>query len=807
MSGRRLPLVMLCLVLPSWLLLTQSPTPVAASEPPTPKPAIVSNATGWQVGQGNEGGFQQQVQSIELIGQVGGTVNGVAVQANYAYVGTGPRLVALDISNPSVPKVIGRSAPLPDLPNDLAIAGDYVYAAAGSAGLRIIKGANPAVPVEVGYVSIPGYAWQVAVAGAYAYVAAGYSGLRIIDVSTPTNPREVGCYCGLSPYFSDVAVSGNYAYVAADDSGLRVIDISIPTSPREVGMLSQGVAGQIRPRRVVASGDYVYMKNDYPTGKFRRTYQLMIVNASNPSQPVRAGSYDTPGEVTSLAVAGSYAYITDSYSGLTVLEVSDPASPIKVGGVRILTGDAPTVALGSHHAFIADSRSALQVIDISNPTAPTAAGSYRALQGGALAIAGKFVYTGDSSGPLHVVDTTNPANPLEVGAYEQVQLSVSIAAAGNYLYASSSTKGLHIFDVSNPANAVHVSYYDAFFVQGIAVANNYAYIADLSFGLRVLDVSNPANPIQIGSLRIEGDTRSLAIAGNYVYLVNSSSSPLVIDVSNPANPVQIATMPILASKVLVDGAYLYVTGGYPTGLRIFDVTNPAIPTQIAAYQFPGSGDVTVAGNYGYFAQSSVVPGAGVGVRVIDLSNKRNATDVGWFTIPGGAPYVAQHVAAAGPYVYATGNAGLFILHFSGAGPGPSIPNLSVGLLAADRVNQGDALSYFILLENTDKSGISVAVTDTIPLNTTPIMGTVSGGAVYSDTINSILWTGTVPPGLSSLPSAFLSFRVSVGNPVSAGTIANTLIVSDGSNTIMATAATKVFRRTFLPSVLWGTAAW
>ena len=44
---------------------------------------------------------EQQVRGIELVGQIGGETNAVAVQGSYAYVGVGPRLVVVDVSSPA----------------------------------------------------------------------------------------------------------------------------------------------------------------------------------------------------------------------------------------------------------------------------------------------------------------------------------------------------------------------------------------------------------------------------------------------------------------------------------------------------------------------------------------------------------------------------------------------------------------------------------------------------------------------------------------------------------------------------------
>ena len=54
------------------------------------------------------GAGQPLARNVELIGQVGGATQAVAVAGSYAYVGVGPQLVILDISDPAQPAVVGR---------------------------------------------------------------------------------------------------------------------------------------------------------------------------------------------------------------------------------------------------------------------------------------------------------------------------------------------------------------------------------------------------------------------------------------------------------------------------------------------------------------------------------------------------------------------------------------------------------------------------------------------------------------------------------------------------------------------------
>lgn len=130
----------------------------------------------------------------------------------------------------------------------------------------------------------------------------------------------------------------------------------------------------------------------------------------------------------------------------------------------------------------------------------------------------------------------------------------------------------------------------------------------------------------------------------------------------------------------------------------------------------------------------------------------------------------------------------------------------------DRVYPGDTLSYMLLLDNSGPDPVAITITDMVPFLTSYVTNTVSGGATYSPTIKSIVWSGTVPPGLSTLPSLAFSFRVQVDpfDPrfVYPDVIKNTVLVSFGDATMASTATTAVVqRRAFFPVLFKGASAW
>ncbi len=257
----------------------------------------------------------QHAQNVELVGQIGGAAMAVAVQGNFAYVGVGPRLVILDISDPTSPAIVGQTNVFPHYAVGVDVVGSYAYVANGYSGLRIVDVSDSATPTEVGYYDT-WYVSGVAVTGSFAYVADG--DLRIVDISDPAAPTEVGFYSTPSTA-RDITVVENYVYIADGFSGLRIVDVSSPTSPTEVG--SYDTPGHAFDVTLV--GSYAYIADGSDGG-------LVIVNVSDPADPTKVGSYDTPGSAHGLAVTGNHAYIADGLSGVRVVDVINPAAPSEV---------------------------------------------------------------------------------------------------------------------------------------------------------------------------------------------------------------------------------------------------------------------------------------------------------------------------------------------------------------------------------------------------------------------------------------------------------------------------------------------
>jgi hypothetical protein len=327
----------------------------------------------------------------------------VATAGKFAYTtayGSG-QLTAVDISNPASPVVAGSSAPTNSLLNasNIAIAGGYAYVV--SKNRNASKTSNDD--------------------------GTGNS-LTILDIHTnPAQPLIVGTVTDASNLFGayGIAVSGSFAYVAAQGcltlqpcpnqaagNSFTAIDVSNPAAPKQ------------------------------------------LVTLHNDSLPAPWTGTNALEHISSVAVSGTFAYVTAGYSSrITVIDISDPASPVIVGSLHDATNlEFPVdVTVQGGFAYVANQGGnpadpQLAIVDISNPANPTIAGTLdNSFLGGAyrVAVNGPFAYIAASAASAAaIVDVSNPAAPtLDAAVFSPVDLThttgLALAPGGQSLIMAS----------------------------------------------------------------------------------------------------------------------------------------------------------------------------------------------------------------------------------------------------------------------------------------------------------------------------------------------------------------------------------
>jgi hypothetical protein len=238
-----------------------------------------------------------------------------------------------DVSNPTAPHLLG-SLELPRAAGGIAVSGDFAYVAVESAGLIVVKITDPAAPVRWGAYNTSGSAYDVVLVGNLAYVADGEAGLVVVDVTDPASPRRVGSLDG-SGEVHQVAVSGHYAYLAdrywagtdmQPDGALRIVDVTNPASPRHVGR-HRAQAGS-----VAVVGNMAYVSGG----------TMQVFDVSDPPNPKLLASHAPGGNLT---LHEDRVFLAHPQVGLQILDVSNPLSPRRIGGLQPPRGYGRHVAV------------------------------------------------------------------------------------------------------------------------------------------------------------------------------------------------------------------------------------------------------------------------------------------------------------------------------------------------------------------------------------------------------------------------------------------------------------------------------
>ena len=291
-------------------------------------------------------------------------------------------------------------------------------------------------------------------------------------------------------------------------------DASAPAAP------GPGTIG--RSRRVVVSGGLAYVA-DYTGGL--RIY--------------RAGSADTSlvgvlpavggGRAVDLALdaADSLVYLASGGAGLEVVDVSDPASPFRVGSLTLpgLTSavtviNANTVAVGRRGGA-----AGVTFVDVTTPSAPFARGHVDdpfVLDPRALAARDTVLFVADLQLGLLSIrfgDLDAPAtlgNPSTSGARD-------LDLQGTILLVGSRSLGLQVVDVFNPASPILRSQVTLPPIYGVARNGATAVVALGDQGVALVNVASPTAAFLRGVVPAAGFPRDAAWTGDTLLVAGGTS--------------------------------------------------------------------------------------------------------------------------------------------------------------------------------------------------------------------------------------------------------------------------------------------
>jgi len=586
---------------------------------------------------------------FNMLAQLGGTFNALAVDRNIVYLGIGPRLVTVDIGDPAAPRLLWRSDVLPGVIGAIAL----------QAGL--------------------------------AYVSAGLE-IEIYDTSDPSHPLMISSVSGLAESFyglGEIFPAGDIVYTIGFGSpdysskSLMAFDVSDRTRPTLLRTHELPInAGTTVSREVL-----------YIAGEGK----LQLFDAANLDQIFSEIELDIA-ESFNIAVVANVAYVIAnqhiSSDSLLVLDVSNPAQPQEMPALKFDVGlNIAGIAATDDNLFLLGRSfphtgcpALLYVFDVTDPTSPQGPAeidpqscfNHFTLAGDTLAATGdRGLQIFNFSDPANITLSGELAPPAGFISVDGVALDQGLA----YLLTTAGRNRLlrlRVLDVAGPAptllngDGLDLGDPEPSILEGPEVRGERLY----GTWAGVVDISDPANP-RLVTDNLEGVFYwpTPALVDNVLFtgwLAATSDRPTIggglgiVDISDPANPVLVTTVSMEGSIVMglsatdrhlivfsqKPYAYTQESTVFITLLQIFDVSDPLTPVEVGrlepAVDLPEqSWDFTVAGDTVYVASVRAGEGNEYTLYALDISDPSHPAEIGRFELPGNV----TRMVAAGDTIY------------------------------------------------------------------------------------------------------------------------------------------------------------
>ncbi len=559
-------------------------------------------------------------------GQFGGAVTAVGAtrQGDQAWLGAGPRLVGVDLTDPARAVQLGQSEPLGTAIRAVAVdAAGHAYVALGTGGLAVFDVADAARPRRIGALSTAWSVNDIALAsdGRTGYLAEGSRGLRVVDLSRGADPVELGRLDTPGDALAVTLDGAGRAYVADWGTGVRIVDVTEPEAPRELGWI------------------------------------------------------DTPGEAADVAAAGTLILVADRLEGVRLVDAADPAAPRELGRLALTSGSAERVAMEADglRGYVAAQDGGLLALDLADPARPRLLGRSADVK---VAMDLALVEPAGGAPELRVLAAdvgTNvaPARDSRADLWTRMHLwgvegapKVAAGLAG-LLIARPTADGLETLGL----------YFSPSLIEGLAAdpAAGLLYLADGHAGLVLVDLAQADAPRLIGSIDSAGVAHDVKLTADRAYLADGPTGVVELDRSDPRAPRPLRTLdtPGEAMGLEVDAArqLLYVADGnagvitidLATGERLQQLDTPGYSWDIAL----GLGHAFVSDRKG-------------GLRILSLADPRQPLEVG--TVLEGAGEVLDVVVAGSRLWVSGGPAGVQVLDAAD----PAAPRLLGSLIVDDR---------------------------------------------------------------------------------------------------------------------------
>jgi hypothetical protein len=369
--------------------------------------------------------------------------------------------------------------------------------------------------------------------GYHAYVGEGHEGFSAIQVTEWGEPQAViGSHLHSLAYpdeykkhvgrdrkllksdhhggvdIRSITLRGEYVFTASGEGGFRVFDVA--------NVSNKDFSEAIVTAPVSPLGQDTHVKTTFATA-----VALAFNNPVSMNRKYRAVNHEVrppeaeDSDIGNLHPLYRYAYITDRYEGLILVDVEcitdgDPQNNF-LGRALTFNPDgaldgAENLTVAGETIYVCCARG-LVAVDISDPRSPRIIGEVgppHVVQPTSVQVQFRYAFVTDAEG-LKVLDVTRPDQMVDLARQGVAGVAIpgarDVYVAKTYAYVSAGERGLVIVDVTRPREPhVYMEWNDDGKVNDlrevkVATTNDsmFAYLADGKNGLKVVQLVSPGD--------------------------------------------------------------------------------------------------------------------------------------------------------------------------------------------------------------------------------------------------------------------------------------------------------------------------
>ena len=237
----------------------------------------------------------------------------------------------------------------------------YAFLADGDKGFEIINIADASSPVLTYNFNTGGFVREVLIDtidnNVYAFLSDKVKGLFILNISNPLNPI-IDTNILYTSGVNSVELKDNCLLVALLSGSIKLLNVdNIQDSVYELNTYTP----KNTVEHIEIAGNYAYF--------IERVTGLEIVDISNPFSPIFITTFKSPGNCYDIKIADDIAYIAEGNPGVSVISVANPSQPYFIRIVDLNT-DVRALDYSPNFLFAAEYNDGVEVMNLFNPTEP-----------------------------------------------------------------------------------------------------------------------------------------------------------------------------------------------------------------------------------------------------------------------------------------------------------------------------------------------------------------------------------------------------------------------------------------------------